>query len=122
MSFNKIIFLVYYLIIIFFSVNNFNIEELRSLYNFFDDKDKFMHFIQYFILVMLGLASFKVSINFRTFILIISFIMISSASAEVVQLYLSSRDSSYIDWGYDVLGGVCGFLIFSGLNTICCKN
>ena len=118
----KTIFLIYYFCIIFLSINNFNIEELRSLYNFFNDKDKFMHFAQYFILVILGLSSFNTELNFKNFILILLFIMTTSAMAEFIQMHLSSRDSSYFDWLYDVFGGACGFLIFLGFNKICYKN
>ena len=118
----KIIFLIYYSILIFLSFNNLNTESLQSLYDFFDDKDKFMHFIQYFILVMLGLSAFRIAVNLKSFVLILVFIVISSGTSEFFQLYLSSRDSSYIDLAYDMLGGICGFLIFMGLNIICFKN
>jgi len=118
----KIIFLVYYSILIFLSFNNFNIESLRPVYDFFDDKDKIMHFMQYFILIILGLSAFRVAINFKSFILVFIFIIISSGTSEFIQLYLSSRDSSYLDSLYDVLGGICGFLTFLGFNIICYKN
>ena len=118
----KIIFIIYYLLIVFLSVNNFNIDELKKLYIFFDDKDKFMHFAQYFLLVILGLFSFKIAINSKNFVFILIFIMISSGLSESAQIYLSARDASYIDWLYDIGGGISGFIVFSGMNKLCCKK
>ena len=118
----KIIFIIYYSLVIFLSINNFNIDELKRLYIFFDDKDKFMHFSQYFLLVMLGLFSFKITINSKSFLFILIFTMTSSGLSEFAQIYLSARDASYIDWFYDVGGGISGFIVFTGLNKLCCKK
>lgn len=116
------IFIVYYLIIIFLSINNLNIDKLQSFYNFFDDKDKLMHFLQYFFLVILALFCFEIDMNIKNFILICILTMMSSGISEFAQMYLSSRDSSYFDWFYDVGGGVFGFVIFLGVSRICCKK
>ena len=121
-SVKKIIFLIYYLVIIFLSTSDFNVRELRPLYSFFEDKDKFMHFFQYFILVALAVFTFKVTFTLRNFVLMCLFIMFSSGISEFIQLYLSTRNSSYIDWSYDVLGGVCSFFIFTGIRHICYKD
>ena len=118
----KIIFIIYYSLVIFLSINNFNIDELKRLYIFFDDKDKFMHFSQYFLLVMLGLFSFKITINSKSFLFILIFTMTSSGLSEFAQIYLSARDASYIDWFYDIGGGISGFIVFSGINKLCCKK
>jgi len=118
----KIIFIIYYSLVIFLSINNFNIDELKRLYIFFDDKDKFMHFSQYFLLVMLGLFSFKITINSKSFLFILIFTMTSSGLSEFAQIYLSARDASYIDWFYDIGGGISGFIVFSGVNKLCCKK
>ena len=118
----KYFFLTYYLTIIFLSINNFNIKELREFYFFFDDKDKIMHFSQYFILVILALFTFRIDINIKNFLVFCLLIMISSGMAEFAQLYLPTRDSSYIDWSYDILGGACGFFFFAGINRLCYKN
>ena len=118
----KIIFLIYYLIIVLISVNNFDNKQFQPLYNFFDDKDKVMHFIQYFILVILAFFSFKIEANVKFFLLTCFFIMLSSGLAEFVQLYLSARDSSCIDWFYDILGGVFGFFTFLGASKLCYKK
>ena len=118
----KIIFSTYYLIIIFISINNFNNKEFQSLYDFFNDKDKVMHFIQYFILVILAFFTFKIKVNIKNFLLTCFFIMLSSGLAEFIQSYLSARDSSFIDWFYDVLGGVFGFFTFLGISKSCSKK
>ena len=118
----KIILGFYYLIIILLSLNNFDYPGLQSLYDFFDDKDKFMHFIQYFVLIVLALFTLSIKVNFKNFILICLFLMISSGLAEFIQLYLSSRDSSYMDWFYDIIGGVSGFFIFASIDRLCYKN
>jgi len=118
----KIIFSTYYLIIIIISINNFNNKEFQPLYDFFNDKDKVMHFIQYFILVILAFFTFKLEVNIKSFLLICFFIMLSSGLAEFAQSYLSARDSSFTDWIYDVLGGVFGFFTSSGISRLCSKK
>ena len=118
----KIIFGLYYLAIIFLSINDFNCQELKSLYDFFNDKDKIMHFFQYFILALLALFSFQININLKNFILLCLFIIISSGMSEFIQMFLSSRDSSYIDCLYDISGGVFGFIVFVGIKKICYKK
>ena len=110
------------MLIIFLSVSNFNNTELKSLYVFLNDKDKFMHFIQYFLLVILALFSFEITLSIKNFILVCIFIMISSGLSESIQIYLSLRDSSCLDWFYDVIGGIFGFITFLGINKICCKK
>ena len=116
------IFIVYYLIIIFLSINNLDVEKLQSMYNYFDEKDKFMHFLQYFFLVILALFCFEIDMNIKNFILVCIFTMLSSAMSEFIQIYLSSRDSSCFDWFFDVTGGIFGFIVFLGINRICCKK
>ena len=118
----KSVFLCYYLIIVLLSVNNFNFKELQFLYDFFDDKDKFLHFVQYFIFVILALYTFKIKHDSTSFVALCLFIMISSGIAEFIQISLPSRNSSYIDSFYDVLGGACGFMFFSGVSKVCCRN
>ena len=97
-------------------------NELKKLYIFFDDKDKFLHFAQYFFLIVLGLFSFKITIDVKNFIFILIFIMISSGFSELAQMHLSARDASYIDWIFDIGGGISGFIVFSGINKLCCKK
>ena len=115
-----IIFLIYYFIIISVSVSDFNSPELKNIYSFFDDKDKIMHFIQYFILVVLGLYTFKINVKFKNFIIILILLMFSSGIAEFIQLYLPTRDSSYTDWYYDILGGSSAFFTFAIINKLLC--
>ena len=118
----KTIFVIYYLIMVLISISEYNYPAFKPLYNFFDDKDKFMHFIQYFILVILGLSTFKISIKFKNFIIIIILLMFSSGIAEFIQLYLPTRDSSYIDWYYDIFGGTAAFFIFAVINKLCYRD
>ena len=47
--------------------------------------------------------------------------MTSSGLSEFAQIYLSARDASYIDWFYDIGGGISGFIVFSGINKLCYK-
>ena len=43
----KIIFLIYYLVIIFLSTSDFNVRELRPLYSFFEDEPNSIYCIIY---------------------------------------------------------------------------
>ena len=115
----QIIFFTYYLFVIFFSTNNFSIQELQVIYDFLNDKDKMMHFIQYFILIILALFSFRVEPNLKNFMFLCLFAAISSATFELIQNYLSARDSSWMDCVYDIFGAISGFLVFKWLRKVC---
>ena len=118
----KIIFISYYFLLIAISVNNFNNKDFQIVYDFFNDKDKAMHFIQYFILVSLAFFTFKIRASVKSFGFLCLFIMLSSGLSEFTQLYLPGRNSSYTDFFYDISGGIFAFIVFSGVNQLCYKK
>ncbi len=118
----KIIFITYYFLLIAISINNFNNKDFQVIYEFFNDKDKAMHFIQYFILVLLAFFTFKIKVSIKSFGLLCLFIVLSSGLSEFIQLYLPGRNSSYTDFFYDISGGIFAFIVFSGVNRLCCKK
>ena len=113
----KIIFWVYYFIIFLLSVNGRYSDKFKTLYEY----DKTIHFIQYFILVLLGIIFFKIKASLKNFLIIILFIIISSAIAELIQLYIPERDSNLVDFFYNIAGGISAMLVFIGVK-LCCKN
>ena len=118
----KIIFIIYYFLLIAISVNNFNNKDLQFVYDFFNSKDKVMHFIQYFILVLLAFFTFKIKASIKSFGFLCLFIMFSSGLSEFIQLYLPGRNSSYTDFFYDISGVIFAFIAFSGVNQLCYKK
>tara|TARA_Y100001968_G_C18912166_1_gene505762 strand:- start:122 stop:496 length:375 start_codon:yes stop_codon:yes gene_type:complete len=99
---------LYCSLMVFLTLNNYNCpDDYRAICN----NDKLIHFIQYFILVLLIVMAFKIEINVLNSIFLFIGIAALSFSLEFIQSYIPARDSTYLDSFYDILGALSGFLL-----------
>ena len=100
-----IILLVYVAFMIINSVVTFSFENQLWKY------DKYIHFIEFFILGILIINIFLSKLNLKKFILLLLLITIIGALDEGIQFLIPERIPDINDLYYDVLGGFSGMLL-----------
>ena len=75
--------------------------------------DKLIHLIEYFILGILAMKSFK-KINFNSVLIVIIFGIVFGSVDEFLQSFISGRFSSGLDVLADTIGTTIGALLVSG--------
>ena len=75
--------------------------------------DKLIHLIEYIILGILAMKSFK-KINFNSVLIVITFGIVFGSVDEFLQSFISGRFSSGLDVLADTIGTTIGALLVSG--------
>ena len=89
------------------SVMNFSFES--NLWKY----DKYIHFIEFYILGLLIINIFIKNINYKTFVLLYISIVLIAIFDEGIQFLIPSRIPDINDLYYDLLGGFLGmFTLF----------
>ena len=79
--------------------------------------DKLIHLIEYFILGILAMKSFK-KINFNSVLIVIIFGIVFGSVDEFLQSFISGRFSSGLDVLADAIGTTIGALLVSGNHNL----
>ncbi len=106
------VFLILYLGALFYLATSTSLPDLSSLKQF----DKIIHFIEFFVLIILLLFTFAVYgfDDYRILSLAVAFIII--VASEVIQLPIVSRSFSELDIVADLTGVFLGYIILYGVD------
>ena len=100
-----IILFVYVAFMIINSALTFSFESQLWKY------DKYVHFIEFFILGILIINIFLSNLNFKQFMLFLLLILVIAMMDEGIQFMIPGRIPDLNDLYYDVLGGFSGMIL-----------